>query len=557
MQATDTGTVNLLWCAALLAGLVEAGVEEIVISPGSRNTPMTLVADLNPDLRCWVQIDERSAAFFALGMAKASCKPVALQCTSGTAAANWFSAVVEASQSGIPLILLTADRPWELQQCGANQTIDQIKLFGSHVRAFHQLSEADGSDKALRRVHQLAVQVVQESLWPKPGPVHINVPLREPLLPTGKIPSLLPPSPLAGEGLGTRGNACGTVYAPPAQLTHICDTISGKPGLIVCGEGVYDDTFPAVLMHLAQTLDAPVLADPLANLRFGGHVSGHLLSRYDAFLRDVTFTGSHIPQWVLRFGTMPVSRALQQYLSGSQLPLHIVVDGQGGWSDPLFQQSLMVRASPKAFCQQLATLKPQPAARSWLESFRQAEQENGAVLDADPRTEAVIIRQMLNTLPEGSLLFSGNSMPIRHLDHYSGKGVKGLKVAANRGASGIDGNISTLLGMAAVHPGKTVALLGDLTFFHDMNGLLLAKQANAVIVLLNNNGGGIFRQLSQAKLEQAQFERYWLTPIGLDFSLVAQLYGLGFERIHGADGFAAVFDHALGQERTCVIEVML
>jgi 2-succinyl-5-enolpyruvyl-6-hydroxy-3-cyclohexene-1-carboxylate synthase len=260
---------------------------------------------------------------------------------------------------------------------------------------------------------------------------------------------------------------------------------------------------------------------------------------------------------VLPFGTMPVSRALQQYLSGSQSPLHIVVDMQGGWSDPLFQQALMVRASPDAFCQQLAALNPQAAARSWLESFMQAERENAVVLDAEPRAEAVIIRQMLSILPEGALLFSGNSMPIRHLDHYSGKGTKGLKIATNRGASGIDGNISTLLGMAIVHPGKVVALLGDLTFFHDMNGLLLAKQANAVIVLLNNAGGGIFRQLSQARLEQAQFERYWLTPTGLDFSLVAQLYGLGFERIHGADGFAAAFDHALGQERTCVIEVML
>lgn len=554
MQATDTGTVNLHWCAALLAGLVEAGVEEIVISPGSRNTPLTLAADLNPDLRCWVQIDERSAAFFALGIAKASRKPVALQCTSGTAAANWFPAVVEASQSGIPLILLTADRPWELQQCGANQTIDQIKLFGSHVRAFHQLSEADGSDKALWRIRQLALQVAQESLWLKPGPVHVNVPLREPLLPAGNIP---PVATMVGIATLHPPYANSHIAAPPAHMSHIHDTISGKPGLIVCGEGDYAEAFPAALMLLAQALDAPVLADPLSNLRFGEHVSEHLLSRYDAFLRDVTFTGSHTSQWVLRFGTMPVSRALQQYLSGSQSPLHIVVDMQGGWSDPLFQQALMVRASPDAFCQQLAALNPQAAARSWLESFMQAERENAVVLDAEPRAEAVIIRQMLSILPEGALLFSGNSMPIRHLDHYSGKGTKGLKIATNRGASGIDGNISTLLGMAIVHPGKVVALLGDLTFFHDMNGLLLAKQANAVIVLLNNAGGGIFRQLSQARLEQAQFERYWLTPTGLDFSLVAQLYGLGFERIHGADGFAAAFDHALGQERTCVIEVML
>jgi 2-succinyl-5-enolpyruvyl-6-hydroxy-3-cyclohexene-1-carboxylate synthase len=320
MQVTDTGTVNLRWCAALLAGLVEAGVEEIVISPGSRNTPLTLAADLNPDLRCWVQIDERSAAFFALGMAKASRKPVALQCTSGTAAANWFPAVVEASQTGIPLILLTADRPWELQQCGANQTIDQIKLFGSHVQAFHQLSEADGADKALRRVRQLAVQVVQESLWLKPGSVHVNVPLREPLLPEETPPSL----PLSGEERRGAAHSCpspdkgrlgGVSFPPPAQLAQIYDAISGKPGLIVCGEGDYADAFPSALMALAQTLAAPVFADPLANLRFGEHVSEHLLSRYDAFLRDVTFTGSHTSQWVLRFGTMPVSRALQQYLS--------------------------------------------------------------------------------------------------------------------------------------------------------------------------------------------------------------------------------------------------
>lgn len=553
MQPTDTGTINLHWSAALLAGLVDAGMERIVISPGSRNTPLTLAADLTPGLTCHVQVDERSAAFFAMGMAKASGKPVALQCTSGTAAANWFPAVVEASQSGIPLILLTADRPWELQQCGANQTIDQGKLFGSHVRAFHQLSEAEGSEKALRRVRQLAVQVVQESLWLKPGPVHVNMPLREPLLPLGTIT----PVGLPGRSPLSAPYPVPTLHPSTSQMTTIRDSISGKPGLIMCGEGDYSEAFPAALMQLAEALDTPVVADPLANLRFGEHVSRHLLSRYDAFLRDTTFTDTYLPQWVLHFGNMPVSRALQQYLAACQPALTVVVDGRGGWPDPLARDILMVRAAPDTVCQQLAALNPLPAPASWLDCFVQAEQENGAVLEADLRAEACIIRQMLSNLPEGSLLFSGNSMPIRLIDRYSGKGTKRLIVAANRGASGIDGNISTLLGMATVHPGKTVALLGDLTFFHDMNGLLLAKEANVVIVLLNNNGGGIFHMLPQARLEAAQFERYWLTPTGLDFSLAAQMYGLGFSRVKGASGFVAAFGHALQQERTSVIEVML
>lgn len=532
---SDPARDNLPWAWTLIDALAASGVAAAVISPGSRSTPLALACLRHPGLATWVQVDERSAAFFALGLAKARQQPVVLVCTSGSAPAHWFPAVIEADMGGTPLILLSADRPPELRGCGANQATDQNRLFGSHVRAFHELPCADGAADGLRWLRALAAQVADQSRWPLAGPVHVNVPLREPLLPEGPWP-VPPAAPVAAVSYPV-------MALPPAAAQGLADELAGRRGLIVCGAGVSDPEFPAALADLADKLACPVLADPLANLRFGAHSNDSLLSRYDAFLRRAGIAETLHPAWVLRFGAMPVSKTLQGFLDGLAGVPQLLVDCGGRWPDPLHRASRLLRAGPAALCRQIAALAPRAAPPSWLAAFAAEERRAAQLAALDPPPEAEVVRVLTELLPAGATLFCGNSMAIRDLDAYSGCGVKALRMVANRGASGIDGNVSTALGLAAAGAAPLVALLGDLAFYHDMNGLAAARGLDAVFVVLNNGGGGIFEYLSQTGLEE--FERAWLTPLELDFSHAAALHGLAYQRVSGAADFLPALDHAL------------
>jgi len=546
MNTPDLATVNLHWALTLIDGLAAAGVGHAVISPGSRSTPLALACELHPHIETHVVLDERSAAFFALGLAKAGNSPVAVVGTSGSAPANWFPAVIEANHGAIPLILLSADRPPELRDCGANQTVDQVKLFGDHVRFAFDLGVAESSPEALRHVAMRARQAVDKSRWPLPGPVHLNVPLREPLVPS-KMPSFDFSRRQDGENL--------PLLAPSgAAIDRLVKEISGNPGVIVCGGMVDSPGFAASVAALAERLDCPVLADPLSNLRFGAHDRSRILTHYDAFLRDQDFTDSHRPAWVLRFGAMPVSKALQQYLGKQSSACHILIDAHGRRLDPLHQTEILLHVDETAVCVALAKLPPQAAPSAWLAEFQKMEIKLRASSAPLP-VEAEVVRAMVDQLPPGATLFSGNSMPIRDIDGFSGSGAKPLRVVANRGASGIDGNVSTALGMAAARQGRVAALLGDLTCCHDIGGLLTARGLDAVLVVLNNGGGGIFGYLPQAGLES--FERLWLTPSGLDFAQVAKLYGLEYRRVETARDFADTFAQALNNAGVSLIEVMV
>lgn len=547
---TDQARMNLQWCDALLCGLEAAGVSDVVISPGSRNTPLILAADKRAALRCHVQIDERCAAFFALGIARAQHRPVALVCTSGSAPGNWYPAVIEADKGGTPLLLLSADRPWELLNNGANQSIDQSKLFGESVRGFHALPPAEESLQSRRQLMHLAVLAVHQSLWPDPGPVHINIPLREPLvavepLPEAAVFSGQPPIPRMPE-----------VCADEQQVLAVARQISGQPGIIVCGGGVESTGFQRQVTALAEICGVPIFADPLSGLRFGEHDLTHVVVDYDTRLRDANLMTDLQPHWILRFGAMPVSKQLLQFLQLSSAAQHILVDPTGRWPDPLHHTSEMVRAHAESFCRFLQMQELQPASAEWLQAF--VAPDSQGVASENLALEQRVVQDLISGLPDNSKLFSGNSLPIRYLDSYSGKSIKPLQIDANRGASGIDGNISTLLGMAAAteKQGVTVAaLIGDLTLYHDMNGLLAAKDLNAVIVVLNNHGGGIFRQLPQAQLPQ--FERYWRTDTGIDLQQVAALYELAFFRVEQGVNFPEVLQKGLQHEGVVLIEVMM
>ncbi|WP_293644601.1 2-succinyl-5-enolpyruvyl-6-hydroxy-3-cyclohexene-1-carboxylic-acid synthase [Thiolapillus sp.] len=540
----DQGRINLDWCASLLQGLVSAGLEQVVISPGSRNTPLTLATLLLPQLHHQVAVDERSAAFFALGMAVETGDPVALVCTSGTAVANWLPAVVEANSRQLPLILLSADRPWELQQCQANQTIDQVRLFGEQVRAFHQLSPPEASETALRRLQALGRELVREASRPCGGPVHVNLPLREPLVPE-QIPPTLPTVPVA-PCLPPR------LSLQEGELQTLIESLDGRKGIIVCGLDAHSGALPA----LGAALGVPVLADPLSSLRYGSEAS--VIGQYDLFLRSVSRRAQLAVEWVLHFGATPVSATLQNFLDEQTAARHWWVDASGRTMDRQSMTVETLQASTASLCGQLLSAGLDPLAPAWLEAWQEADRQVALQLQKQPLPlEASILRHALEALPDRSLLFSGNSLAVRFLDAYSGKLDKSITVHGNRGASGIDGNLSTMAGIARACMGgaKVLGILGDLAFFHDLNALALARDQDMILLLFNNQGGGIFDFLPQQALPE--YEACWRTPVPLDHGHIASAFGVDHFQVTDVQAFDEAFAAALRGQGLQLIEIVI
>lgn len=532
---SDTGTLNFLWSQALVAGFVAAGASEAVISPGSRSTPLALAMLRQSGLRCHVAVDERSAGFFGLGLAKANGQPTLLLATSGTAPANWLPAVIEASQSGVPLILISADRPPELQGWGANQTVDQIRLFGAHVRASHTLGVPEpgfSPDYAAR----LAAQVCNQACWPHPGPVHLNQPFREPLVPASSVPPL---------GLPDAIRVSNPHLALPREVIRdLAGKLGGRPGMIVCGEMPWRPGQNEAITALAAHLDCPILAEPLSGLRFGRHDRSHLMIHYGDW---ASIQPPHPPgkaEWIIRFGAFPVTRALQAVLSGRH-HLHVLVDPWPRWSDPHHHVTDFLRSEPGDFCTSLIAEMPAPAPPDWMAGF--TVREALATQSAKPTH----IQVLLDEVPADTALFIGNSLAIRELDRYSGSNDKPLRFYANRGASGIDGNLSTAFGLAAVHQ-RVVALVGDLTCQHDLGGLALAGGRDAVIVTVNNQGGGIFEHLAQRHLPE--FDAGWKTPQQIDFEYAARSFGLAYAVADSLEPLRAALRAALNAGGPHLIE---
>ncbi|HFD87390.1 MAG TPA: 2-succinyl-5-enolpyruvyl-6-hydroxy-3-cyclohexene-1-carboxylic-acid synthase [Gammaproteobacteria bacterium] len=545
---TGQGTINLRWAQTLIDGLVAGGLRQVVISPGSRSTPLVLACERHPLIKSWIQIDERCAAFFALGLARMDGRPVALIATSGSAAAHWLPAVIEANHNAIPMILLSADRPPELQNWGANQTIDQRQLFAGQLRQMHDLPLATESTAQLRYLHQLGRRATMESRWPLPGAVHLNIPFVEPLTPETDDEVAV--------GF-TNEDEClpiPQIMPEPRQLKRLADKLAGRTGLIIAGPESSEERHADALLQLAEVLGVPVLADPLSGLRFTASGHDQLITHYDSFLRQPNFAAQHPPEWILRLGAMPVSKSLANYLELCAESFTALIDPQGRWRDPLHLSDELVIADVEPFCKQLASQISRTAPADWLASFLQQEQRAQQKLHDIVIDEAQLVQQLLAALPANSTLFSSNSMPIRNLDSFSGGDNKALRIIANRGASGIDGNVSTLAGLAANNQnGKVVGLLGDLACYHDMNGLLALRELDVLIIVINNRGGGIFHHLSQAALPE--FERAWQTDPGLNFSRVAGLYNLAYDKVTAINDFAAKLEVMLSQSGARLLEV--
>lgn len=513
-----------VYLTAVIDELVGRGVREVVVSPGSRSTPLALILADRNDVRLYLDIDERSAGFLALGLAKAGRRPVGLLCTSGTAAANYYPAIVEAFFARVPLIVLTADRPHELQDTGAPQTIRQSRMYGRHVKAFSEIEIPEEGGDLLRYTQASVARTVEAAIRRPRGPVHLNFPFREPLVPAK--PSGRPASAQFSihEGI-SRLSDC--------ELERIAATCRRtRCGIIICGETESNDFYEA-LVTLSRRLGYPILADPLAQLRRGQAERRTLIDGYDLFLRDPRTARLLRPDLMLRFGAFPVSKALHLWTKVQHVP-QLVVDGGFGWIDPEASATEMIYCDERDFCVRLAALVPHEADGAWIRRWRRANDIVAAVVDGVPDEaqfgEAQAFAELMHGIPTDATLFVGNSMPIREVDTFLTIGPGKLRIFANRGASGIDGVVSTAVGVALRRPG-TVLVIGDLSFFHDMNGLLAAKlhHAELTIVLINNNGGGIFSFLPQAA-DPEHFETLFGTPHGLDFSHVARLYGADYRK---------------------------
>lgn len=532
------------YIAAFVAELVQTGVTDIVVSPGSRSTPMAMVMAEHPGLKLHIHVDERSAAFFALGIAKVTDRPVAILCTSGTAAANYFPAIVEARYSRVPLLVLTADRPHELREVGAPQAIDQIHLYGHHVKWFTEMALPEKNNEIIRYARTVCARATAIAIQAPAGPVHLNFPFREPLIP--KLDDNLFQLGERPEGYVHVRN--GELTINDRQIKELASKLKGKEkGIIICGN-VADETFTERVTQLSAKLKYPILADPLSQLRSGNHNLENIMETYDTFLRNEDAKSYLKPDVVIRFGAMPISKALTIFLKENHEAEQYVIDGAGGWRDPAALSTEMIFSNETIFCEKLLDIIEPENTNGYLKKWQNLNlltKDNMTLMnDITSLSEGRLFYHLADILPEGATLFVGNSMPIRDLDSFFTNNNKSIKVLANRGANGIDGTVSTALG-AALYSKSLYLVLGDLTFFHDLNGLIAAKLygIDIHIILINNNGGGIFSFLPQSQ-HPKNFELLFGTPLDIEFEHAVKMFNGNYSKINNWDHFDTVMKQA-------------
>ncbi|MBO0371297.1 2-succinyl-5-enolpyruvyl-6-hydroxy-3-cyclohexene-1-carboxylic-acid synthase [Staphylococcus capitis] len=503
------------------------GVREVVISPGSRSTPLALAFEAHPKIKTWIHPDERSAAFFALGLIKGSKKPVAILCTSGTAAANYTPAIAESQISRLPLIVLTSDRPHELRSVGAPQAINQVNMFSNYVNFQFDLPIADGSTQLLDTIHY-QMQIASQYLYgPHRGPIHFNMPFREPLTPDMNRVDLL-----------TSENKTLPHYQKSIAVHDISATLQKKKGLIIVGDMQHQEVDQ--ILKYSTIYDLPILADPLSQLRKYNHPN--VITTYDLLYRagldlDVDF--------VIRVGKPVISKKLNQWLKRTSA-YQILVQNNDKIDVFPTPPHISYEISANDFFRSLIE-EESVQRKDWLELWQSLEQQSRIEIKDylnHATDEAAYVGELIHKLSKEDAFFVGNSMPIRDVDNLMFE--TEAEVYANRGANGIDGVVSTAIGMA-VHKNVTL-LIGDLSFYHDMNGLLMAKlnDIHINIVLVNNDGGGIFSYLPQKDSANEYFERLFGTPTGLDFEHTALLYDFTFDRFENLIDFKYMELSAMG-----------
>lgn len=540
----DATNANTALASAFAEELARGGLRLAVISPGSRSTPLALALWRQSEIEVSVIVDERSAAFFALGAAQAGREPVALLCTSGTALANYHPAVCEADQSAVPLLVLSADRPPELRGIGAGQTIDQIKVFGSSMRWFCEVGTHDADDEGLLHYRSVACRALAASRGEtRPGPVHLNLPWREPLAPVPVEGTVTATDPLALNGRGGRPLTAVTRIdlEPSAFLLdevagHIGNAISG---VIVAGRQL-DPELREPLAHLARVSGFPILADPTSQLRCGPHDRSHVVAAYDLLLREEHFARSVVPDLILRFGEMPTSKPLRAWIAAGGAD-QIVIDPYGDWNEPTNRAAAILRADPTELASGWAARleglggRERPAPERWLNAEAAAQSaldrafdEGGAI------SEPALHRALGRAHRDGDLVYTGSSMPIRDQEAFVAPDDTDALFLSNRGANGIDGLVSSGIGAARASDRPTTIVTGDLGLLHDIGGLAALRDVSTPvrILVIDNDGGGIFHFLPQESiLEADEFESLLGTPRGVDAAKAAALFDLPHRRL--------------------------
>lgn len=517
---------NAAFSATLIDALLQLGVEHACVSPGSRNTPLSL-ALADSAITDWSHHDERSSAFFALGIARTTGRPVAVVTTSGTAAAELHPALAEAIEGRVPLIAITADRPSRLRGVGAPQTIDQENLFGPSVKLSVDLETPEDATVA----PAIAIRLWQAAMTAPAGPVHLNLRFDEPLMPTG------PATPT-----GAIRATAATDHDPAPQAAAVgaaAAMLAGRRGVIVAGPD-HDPTVPAAAAALAAVLGWPILADPLSGVRAGNHDLTRVLGASDALGWSGFLEASGV-EAVVRFGAIPTSKPIAGWLAAHGDRPQVFIE-PAGRRDPAGTAKPILRSGVAATLAALAGAVTTPAPTEWLARWRRADAAAAAAIDAVVKAafpnEPAIARTVAAALPDPAVLWVASSMPVRDLDAVMSPTARRIRVMANRGANGIDGFLSTALGSAAVSGVPTVALAGDLSVLHDIGALAtMARLAIPLtVVAVNNDGGGIFHLLPQAG--HRHFERHWGTPHGLDLTAIASAFGVPAQRVHSQDRLA-------------------
>jgi len=531
------------YIAALVDELYQLGVREVVISPGSRSTPLSMLF-CEHDFKTFLNIDERSASFFALGIAKECERPVVLVCTSGSAAAHYLPAIIEAKHSRVPIIILTADRPHELRHVGAPQTIDQNKIFGGFTKYYEELALPEEKESMYRYVRVVMQKAYASAMSKEYGVVHINVPVRDPLIPDlSRLNFTLGREKdkfeyIAGEG----------------HLSFDASIFKDKNGLIICGGDAYSD-YQKEVLELGGRLKAPVIADPISNVR--NYSKDIIIDSYDAFLKSDAVKKELKPEFIIHFGQVPVSKRLQQFLSIHQEVLYLQVDENFEYRNPAFSTKKYIVASPKLFAESICIQNNNTEYLSkWLKLQKQMRKQLNSAKYEMNMFEGKLIQRMQDMLRSESRLVVANSMSIRDVDYFFEARNQNIKVLCNRGANGIDGTVSTALGISTSN-NPTVLLTGDLAFYHDLNGVLIGKthDLNLIIVLLNNDGGGIFKYLPQS--EEKQFNYLFRTSHGINFQGLKTLYDIKYYEATDYNAFEHAFSQALTLEGIRLIEIKI
>jgi len=553
---------NIFWTENFFDRIAGLGIKYVCISPGSRSTSLTLAAASNEKFKCFVHIDERSSGFFALGLAKASRKPVIIITTSGTAAGELYPAVIEAYQQRIPLIICTADRPPELVGRGANQTINQENLYGNHIKFFKDAGLPSVSISGIRKIRLLAEEAYRQSKF---GPVHINFPFRKPFEPRSYTDEITEKNLKLIKTIKSKED----VPEPKEDsfdrnlYKEILKSINNAArGLIIAGPSSFTNREKSDLMALAEKLNFPVLADASSQLRFGKVNKKKLVINYEGFFRS-EYRNNFTPDLILQFGRIPSSKAIENFLSNIFVKRYIINE-HGDIFDPWNNAAGIFKCPPSLFCKMIKESlgrEHHPVESTWLNFFSKADnfcqiKKEKILTDSRFPNECRLIPEIINALPENTHLMISNSMPVRDFDFFAPIFDKEIYVHTNRGASGIDGIISTSLGIRKALNKPTLLITGDLAFYYDLNSLLTADKYRIplVIVLINNNGGGIFRMLPISGYGRLT-TKFFVTPHNLDFKPIVRSFNLNYKNIRSWDDLRKSIHSAFNQEKTTVLEI--